>query len=86
MTTYPGISFPDIDPVLFQWGWVIIRWYSLAYIFGLLGAWGLARKMSKMSNSPFTTLKIDDFLIWADPKSTRLNSSHRLLSRMPSSA
>ena len=65
MTTYPGIPFPDIDPVLFQWGWIIIRWYSLAYIFGLLGAWGLARKMSKVSNSPFTVLKIDDFLLWA---------------------
>ena len=65
MTTYPGIPFPDIDPVLFQWGWIVIRWYSLAYIFGLLGAWGLARKMSKVSNSPFTVLKIDDFLLWA---------------------
>lgn len=65
MTTYPGIPFPDLDPVLFQWGWIIIRWYSLAYIFGLLGAWGLARKMSYLSNSPFTVLKIDDFLLWA---------------------
>ena len=65
MTTYPGIPFPDLDPVHFQWGWIMIRWYSLAYIFGLLGAWGLARKMSKVSNSPFTVLKIDDFLLWA---------------------
>ena len=65
MTTYPGIPFPDIDPVLFQWGWFMVRWYSLAYIFGLLGAWGLARKMSRISNSPFTVLKIDDFLLWA---------------------
>ena len=65
MTTYPGVPFPDIDPVLFQWGWLAIRWYSLAYIFGLLGAWGLARKMSRVSNSPFTVLKIDDFLLWA---------------------
>ena len=65
MATYSGIPFPDIDPVLFQWGWIIIRWYSLAYIFGLLAAWGLARKMSKASNSPFSVLKIDDFLLWA---------------------
>ncbi len=65
MTTYSGVPFPDIDPVLFQWGWIVIRWYSLAYIFGLLAAWGLARKMSKASNSPFSVLKIDDFLLWA---------------------
>ncbi len=43
----------------------MIRWYSLAYIFGLLGDWGLARQMSRRSNSPFTVLKIDDFLLWA---------------------
>lgn len=62
---YQGIMFPDLDPVAFQMGWVVIRWYSLAYIFGLLGAWLLARKMSRVSKSVFTVLKIDDFLIWA---------------------
>ncbi len=62
---YSGIDFPQIDPVLFQWGWFAVRWYSLAYIFGILGAWLLARKMSSYSHSTFTPLKIDDFLIWA---------------------
>lgn len=62
---YQGIPFPEINPVLFQWGWLAVRWYSLAYIFGILGAWYLARKMSQKSQSTFTVLKIDDFLIWA---------------------
>ncbi len=62
---YSGLAFPDIDPVAFQWGWLIIRWYSLAYIFGLLGAWLLARQMSRVSGSQWTVLKIDDFLLWA---------------------
>ena len=62
---YQGIPFPEINPVLFQWGWFAIRWYSLAYIFGILGAWALARKMSAYAKSTFTPLKIDDFLIWA---------------------
>jgi len=62
---YSGLPFPEIDPVAFQWGWLIIRWYSLAYIFGLLGAWGLARVMSRASGSQWTVLKIDDFLLWA---------------------
>ena len=62
---YQGIMFPEIDPVAFQLGWIIIRWYSLAYIFGLLLAWLLARKMSRASHSTFTVLKIDDFLLWA---------------------
>lgn len=62
---YSGIAFPQIDPVVFQFGFFAIRWYSLAYIFGLIGAWGLARQMSKYSGSVFTILKIDDFLLWA---------------------
>ena len=62
---YSGIAFPDIDPIAFQFGFIAIRWYSLAYIFGLIGAWGLALKMSRISQSPFTVLKIDDFLVWA---------------------
>lgn len=62
---YSGLAFPDIDPVAFQIGLFPIRWYSLAYIFGLIGAWLLARRMSRVSGSVFTVLKIDDFLLWA---------------------
>ncbi len=61
---YSGIPFPQIDPVLFQWGFFAVRWYSLAYIFGILGAWQLARRMSIHSHSTFTPLKMDDFLMW----------------------
>ncbi len=62
---YSGIPALEIDPVVFQIGFFSLRWYSLAYIFGLLGAWGLARIMSRRSNSAFTILKMDDFLVWA---------------------
>jgi len=62
---YSGIPFPNIDPIVFQFGIIVIRWYSLAYIFGLIGAWALARKMSRIEHSTFTILKIDDFIIWA---------------------
>ena len=33
------IPFPEIDPVLIQIGPFAIRWYALAYVAGLLGAW-----------------------------------------------
>ena len=62
---YAGLTFPEIDPVALQIGFIGIRWYSLAYIFGLIGSWFLARKMSRTVHSTFTVLKIDDFLIWA---------------------
>ena len=31
--------FPNVDPVIFQIGPLAIRWYALAYIVGLVGAW-----------------------------------------------
>ena len=32
-----AINFPDIHPIAFQFGPVVIRWYALAYITGLFG-------------------------------------------------
>jgi len=40
-----AIPFPTIDPVLIEIGPIAIRWYALAYIFGLLGGWLLARAL-----------------------------------------
>ncbi len=34
----------DLDPVLFDFGFLVIRWYSLAYIFGILIGWWLGKK------------------------------------------
>lgn len=62
---YTGIPFPNLDPVIFQIGFFAVRWYSMAYIVGLLLAWLLVRQMSRFSHSSFTVLKIDDFLVWA---------------------
>lgn len=62
---YSGIPFPDIDPVIFQIGFFSLRWYSLAYLVGILLAWWLVRQMSVYSKSTFTVLKVDDFLGYA---------------------
>jgi len=35
----------NLDPVLFDFGFLIIRWYSLAYIFGILIGWWLGKKI-----------------------------------------
>ena len=39
---YFSISFPMIDPVLLQVGPLVIRWYAIAYIAGLLIGWRYA--------------------------------------------
>ncbi|MBP6014792.1 MAG: prolipoprotein diacylglyceryl transferase [Alphaproteobacteria bacterium] len=69
------IPFPDIDPVLIQIGPVAIRWYSLAYVAGLLGAWWfilrLLRTERLWAGAPFngkpsaTADNIGDLFVWA---------------------
>lgn len=65
------LPFPAIDPVLVEFGPIVIRWYALAYIAGLfLGLWyakSIATKAALWTGKsmPYTVADLDDFLIWA---------------------
>jgi phosphatidylglycerol:prolipoprotein diacylglycerol transferase len=66
----PAIAFPMIDPVLVQFGPLAIRWYSLAYVAGLLFAWWYIRRLLDAYRraghpAPMTALDTDDLLFWA---------------------
>ena len=37
----------NLDPVLLDFGFIAIRWYSLAYIFGIVIGWWLGKKIVK---------------------------------------
>ena len=52
----------DLDPVLFDFGFLVIRWYSLAYIFGILIGWWLGKKiiLKKFKNINYS-FKIEEF-------------------------
>ncbi|MBT4891216.1 MAG: prolipoprotein diacylglyceryl transferase, partial [Rhodospirillales bacterium] len=60
-----ALPFPAIDPVLIEFGPLVIRWYSLAYIFGLLLGWRLMRYLSLRVEKVVTLDDTDDFLMWA---------------------
>lgn len=75
-----SIAFPEIDPAAFYIpipfvGWLPIRWYALAYIAGLLGAWSFILRMLKTdrlwAGLPFngkpqaTRDHIGDLFVWA---------------------
>tara|TARA_B110000971_G_C19948740_1_gene472289 strand:- start:467 stop:1258 length:792 start_codon:yes stop_codon:yes gene_type:complete len=56
----------DLDPVLINFGSFEIRWYSLAYIFGILIGWWIAKKIIcfKIKNKVvFFDLKLFDDLV-----------------------
>ncbi len=60
-----ALPFPEIDPVAFAVGPLAVRWYSLAYLAGFLGGWGVGRELVKRSKLPLPTLKqVDDFVFW----------------------
>jgi phosphatidylglycerol:prolipoprotein diacylglycerol transferase len=56
----------NLTPEVIDWGFIVIRWYSLAYIFGILIGWFLAKKIIKFkfSEAPNTLddKKFDDLI------------------------
>jgi len=63
------IPFPVIDPVALDLGPVSIKWYGLAYMFGLLLGWTYARKLSDDrrlwgKKPPVKADHFDDLLLW----------------------
>ncbi|MDC0045376.1 prolipoprotein diacylglyceryl transferase [Pelagibacteraceae bacterium] len=56
---------PSIDPVIFSLGIIDIRWYSLAYIFGILFGVSLIKRLNKFKGNLIPNKEIDSFLIWA---------------------
>ncbi|MEE8189872.1 MAG: prolipoprotein diacylglyceryl transferase [Kiloniellales bacterium] len=60
-----AINFPDIGAVAFSIGPLAIRWYSLAYIAGLLLAWWYCRWAAARPPRSVSAAAIDDYLLWA---------------------
>jgi phosphatidylglycerol:prolipoprotein diacylglycerol transferase len=56
-----GIAFPHISPVIFSLGFFELRWYSLAYLFGIIGGWLYVMYLNKrFANSRLTTQMLDN--------------------------
>lgn len=59
------LTFPNIDPVAIHIE-LDIRWYSLAYMAGILGGWWLiARETAKRPLQNLTKPALDDMVLWA---------------------
>jgi len=64
------LAFPDIDPVAFSIGPIVVRWYALAYIAGLVFAvWYMKRLVEdpKLWDGVKPTLtgpQVDDMFVW----------------------
>ena len=58
----------NLDPILFSFGFLSIRWYSLSYIFGILIGWWLGKKIInhilKRSELKFKIKDFDDLITY----------------------
>ena len=65
------ITLPELDPVIVSFGFIQIRWYSLAYIAGILFALFWLKRCNEASGKANHGKKLlsdkayDDWLIWA---------------------
>ncbi len=52
----------NLDPVLIDFGIIIIRWYSLAYVFGIISGWWLGKKIiNHILENNYFNFKLNDF-------------------------
>lgn len=62
-----AIRFEDIglSPIALDLGFFQIRWYSLAYIFGIILGWWQLAKMVERSGAPISKDQVDDLILFA---------------------
>jgi phosphatidylglycerol:prolipoprotein diacylglycerol transferase len=60
-----AIPFPAIDPVAISLGPVVVRWYALAYIVGLIIGWRYCLILADREPKLISRRDVDDFLVWA---------------------
>ena len=56
---------PSIDPVIFSFGIIQLRWYSLAYVLGFLLGLYLIKQINFKQKYKIENKKLDDFFIWS---------------------
>lgn len=63
-TTLPLVAFPAIDPVAIELGPLVIRWYALAYVAGILLGWRLAMRLAARPGTAVLPREVDDLVVW----------------------
>lgn len=59
------LPFPDIGPFLFEINGYGLRYYSLAYIAGLVIGWWYMIRLTQRQGAAMSKPHVDDFLMWA---------------------
>lgn len=58
------LTYPVIDPIALQIGFIKIHWYGLMYLISFAGGWLLARRRAKRPDIGWTALQVDDLVFY----------------------
>ena len=59
-----GMAYPEVSPIMFQIGPLAIRWYSMAYLIGILLGWWIISKRVKKYNINMSSSDIEDLIFY----------------------
>lgn len=59
-----GLAYPAISPIVFSAGFFELRWYSLAYLLGILAGWWLVVKRNKKYDLGLSRNNVDDLAFY----------------------
>lgn len=59
-----GFSFPDISPVMLEIGPIVLRWYSMAYLLGILFSWFMVKRFVAKYNYGLTKENLADLAFY----------------------
>ncbi|HZF96297.1 MAG TPA: prolipoprotein diacylglyceryl transferase [Allosphingosinicella sp.] len=54
-----------LHPVIFEWGWFKLRWYSLAYLAGIAIGWWYLLRLLAQPGAPMARRHADDLVFYA---------------------
>ena len=58
------LSYPNIDPILFQIGPLKVHWYGVMYLLGFAAAWWLGLRRARQPRSLLTETHVNDLLFF----------------------
>ncbi len=58
------LSYPQIDPIIFQIGPLAIRWYGLMYLLGFVAGYYLIRHLCRWRSLPLKGAEVSDLLFY----------------------
>lgn len=59
------IEFPNISPIAFSFGPIVLRWYALSYLAGIISAWVLIKRNIKKYHIEMNATQLDDLIFYA---------------------